>query len=210
MPVHVVEKDSVFINCPFDADYQPVFQSIIFTLAVCGLTPRCALEHEDAGMVRIEKIYRLIEKCDFGIHDVSRTELDAINDLPRFNMPLELGLFLGAKKYGTKRHRAKKCLILDKERYRFQKFISDIAGQDIKAHDNQPKKAIASVRDWLRNTPGHAHLPGGTHIWSMYQRFRNELPALCEESKLEVAELVFSDFLSLVLKWLGNNLSAKI
>ncbi len=203
------ECGSVFINCPFDADYLPVFHSIVFTLAVCGLTPPCALEHEDAGMVRIEKIYRLIDKCEFGIHDVSRTELDSINQLPRFNMPLELGLFLGAKKYGTKRHKAKKCLILDQERYRFQKFISDIAGQDIKAHERQPKKAITAVRDWLRGIPGHGHLPGGAHIWSLYQRFRDELPALCEATKLEVAELVFSDFLGLVLKWLSDNLPAK-
>jgi hypothetical protein len=28
-------------------------------------------------------------------------QLDAANRLPRFNMPLELGLFLGAQEYGS-------------------------------------------------------------------------------------------------------------
>ena len=51
--------------------------------------PRSTLEHDDASQVRIEKIYRLIGSSAFGIHDVSRTEPDAENQLPRFNMPLE-------------------------------------------------------------------------------------------------------------------------
>lgn len=42
-------------------------------------------------------------------------------------MPLELGLFLGAKRYGTGKQRTKLCLILDRERYRYQKYCSDIA-----------------------------------------------------------------------------------
>ena len=48
------------------------------------------------------KIYGLIEECRYGIHDLSRTKLDEINALPRFNMPIELGLFLGAMRYGRK------------------------------------------------------------------------------------------------------------
>jgi hypothetical protein len=111
----------------------------VFTVSVCGFVPRCSLEHDDASQVRLEKIYRLIGSSSFGIHDISRTELDGENHLPRFNMPLELGFFLGAKQFGAGRHRSKRCLILDRDRYRFQKFISDIAGQDIKAHGNSPE-----------------------------------------------------------------------
>ncbi len=33
-------RDSVFINCPFDDEYDPIFRAIIFTVAVCGLVPR--------------------------------------------------------------------------------------------------------------------------------------------------------------------------
>ncbi len=142
---------SVFINCPFDGEYLPIFRAIVFTVSVCGFVPRCSLEHDDASQVRLEKIYRLIGSSTFGIHDISRTELDGENQLPRFNMPLELGFFLGAKQFGSGRHRSKRCLILDRDRYRFQKFISDIAGQDIKAHGDSPEMVIRTVRDWLRS-----------------------------------------------------------
>ena len=62
--------DSVFINCPFDDEYRPLFRAIVFTVAASGFIPRCTLEHEDASQVRVEKIYRLIEQSAFGIHDV--------------------------------------------------------------------------------------------------------------------------------------------
>ena len=83
-------------------------------------------------------------------------------NLPRFNMPLELGLFLGAKRFGRAEQRLKTCLILDIERYRYQKFISDIAGQDIAAHNGEVGKAIGCVRDWLSNAMSKAiRIPGG-------------------------------------------------
>jgi hypothetical protein len=90
----------VFINCPFDDGYKQLFETTIFSVFDCGYIPRCALEVYDSGQVRIEKIFKLIAGCRFGIHDISRTELDAHSQLPRFNMPLELGIFLGAHASG--------------------------------------------------------------------------------------------------------------
>ena len=195
-------RNSVFINCPFDAEYLPIFRSIVFTVAACGFRPRCTLEHDDASQVRIEKIYHLIEQSALGIHDVSRTEADKENALPRFNMPLELGLFLGAKRFGTPSHRRKRCLVLDTERYRFQKFISDIAGQDIRAHHGKPKEAVTAVRDWLRNTRNARPLPSGTHLWSDYEKFSAELPSLCDSARLSADSLTFTDFYDLAVGWL--------
>lgn len=196
-------RDSVFINCPFDREYLPVFRSIVFTVAACGFVPRTTLEHDDASQVRIEKIYRLISSSALGIHDVSRTELDAENQLPRLNMALELGVFLGAKRFGPGRHGSKRCLILDRDRYRFQKFISDIAGQDIKSHGNSPEAAVRAVCDWLRNAPGDRPLPGGPHLWAKYQKFTKRLPALSAKVHLAPEHLTFTDFYQLVLEWLS-------
>src|SRR5271165_5747846 len=47
---------------------------------------------------------------------------------------LELGLFVGFKYSGDARQQKKRLLILDKEPYRYQRFLSDIAGQDIRSH----------------------------------------------------------------------------
>jgi hypothetical protein len=70
------------------------------------------------------------------------------------------------------RHRSKRCLVLDRERYRFQKFISDIAGQDIKAHGNSPEIVVRTVRDWLRDAIGQKTMPGGSHVWARYNNPR--------------------------------------
>jgi len=67
---------SVFINCPFDKQYQPIFDAIVFCVVACGFEPRCTLELTDAGEVRIENIYRLIAQCNHSIHDISRTEVE--------------------------------------------------------------------------------------------------------------------------------------
>jgi len=144
-------NDSVFINCPFDASYKPILDAILFAVFDCGFKARCTLEEENASQIRIEKIYNTISDCRYGIHDISLTSLDPTTHLPRFNMPLELGIFLSAKGFGIDKHRRKKCLILDREKYRYQWFISDISGQDIHAHENSPEKAVTIVRNWLRN-----------------------------------------------------------
>jgi hypothetical protein len=52
---------------------------------------------------------------------------------------LELGLFLGAKRFGDEEQRRKRALVLDVERYRYQRFISDLAGVDVTPHEARPR-----------------------------------------------------------------------
>lgn len=188
-------ETNVFLNCPFDREYQPLFHSIVFAVIHCGYTVRCALEAEDTGATRIEKIYKLIDECRYGIHDVSRIEHDAINSLPRFNMPFELGLFLGARRFGGREQRSKGCLVLEAERYRYQKFLSDIAGQDIRQHGNEPAQAVGAVRDWLAGSRSKkaSPLPGATAIMKHHGEFEANLPAMLRAAELEPAELGFFD-----------------
>ena len=74
----------VFVNCPFDPDYKQQFNALIFTIYDCGFSPRCALESADSGQLRFPKICELIRECRYGIHDLSRIELDSSTQLPRF------------------------------------------------------------------------------------------------------------------------------
>ena len=172
-------NDNVFINCPFDSAYKKLFDAMVFAVHDCGFIPRCALEEDDASQVRIDKIYSMIADCRYGIHDISRTE-DKSSGLPRFNMPLELGVFLGAKKFGIEEQKRKKCLILDTEPYRYQQFISDIAGQDIQAHNDAPELTVKVVRDWLRNVSRRETIPSGSVIWERYQNFVGNLPQMVQ------------------------------
>lgn len=194
----------VFINCPFDDDYRPLFFAMIFAVSYCGFRPRCALEVIDSATTRISKIEKLIEDCALGIHDISRTELDAVNYLPRFNMPLELGLFLGAKRFGDATQKRKKCLVLDRERYRFQKFMSDIAGQDVTSHDGNIGRLIESVRAFLNSVAKGATLPSGSVILSAYEKFNEKLPEICAPLLVDPSSLDYADFTSIAANFVSN------
>jgi hypothetical protein len=196
-------ETSIFLNCPFDLPYKPIFDALVFTAFDCGYVPRCALEIDDAGQVRIEKILAMIRSCRLGVHDISCTELDPANQLPRFNMPFELGLFVGATRFGTQEQRRKVCLILDRERYRFQKYISDISGQDIAAHQDDPDKAIQALRTWLSALPTRGLLPGGAAIKRRYRAFRAQLPGILARLQIEPDEMTFADYANVVAEWLA-------
>ncbi len=200
--------ESVFINCPFDDAYRPLFDALIFVVHDCGFFARCAMETDDSGDTRIQKLFEIIRSCRLGIHDISRTELDAVNGLPRFNMPLELGMFLGARAYGDADQQRKICKVLDRDKYRYQKYCSDIAGQDISSHDDEPEPAIARIRDWLRAAQPDStiQIPSGSVIFRRYEQFRANLPVLCRPLGLSGEEdLIFVDFRNLVVEWLKQN-----
>jgi hypothetical protein len=91
----------VFINCPFDSDYLIFFRAIVFVVIRSGFRARSALETDDASENRFDKICNIIQRCRYGIHDISRTELDPESQLPRFNMPLDLGVFLAQSALGS-------------------------------------------------------------------------------------------------------------
>lgn len=196
-----LSTDDVFINCPFDPGYKPIFQALLFTIFACGFRPRSARELDDGGQTRIEKLYNLIEECRYGIHDLSRTELDDDNQLPRFNMPLELGLFIGAKRYGDKAQRDKRVLILDVERFRYQKFISDIAGMDIHEHGGEPQAAVRETRDWLANV-SRRQIASGDRVARLHEQFIADLPALAAELEFNPAKIPYVDFERIVVGWL--------
>ena len=195
-------NDNIFINCPFDDEYRELQNAMVFVVYDCGFVPRCALEENNAGDIRFDKIKRLIQSSRYGIHDISRTESDGIHGLPRFNMPLELGLFLGARGFGDVEQRKKTVLILDKERFRYQKFISDIAGQDIRSHEGDAAVLIRHVRDWLNDASKRRTIPGGKEIASRYEQFSKDLPAMCDTTKVAPDEMTFNDFGAFVSEWL--------
>ena len=122
-------------------------------------------------------------------------------------MPLELGLFLGARRFGGGKQHQKLCLILDSEPYRYQKFCSDIAGQDIRSHDGEPTRAVGLVRNWLRNASLESGvvIPGGASMAERYELFQEQLPLLCDQLRFDRSELIFNDYTTLIAEWLKAN-----
>jgi hypothetical protein len=195
---------NVFINCPFDETYVPIFDAVVFTVHDAGFRPLSARARMNSGEVRLGKLIELIGMSRYSIHDLSRTETDD-RSLPRFNMPLELGIVIGSVNFGTARQQRKSMLIMDRDKYRYQAFVSDIAGQDIVAHGDTPERAIEGVRNWLRTESADPRIPGAEFITERYQRFREELPAVAAAAKLNAANLTFIDYSHLIAEWLKAN-----
>ncbi len=195
------ERD-VFINCPFSPDYQEFLEAILFVVKRSGFEPRCALENDDGSEIRFDKICKIVGECRYGIHDISKTEADAASGLPRFNMPLELGLFLGAKKFGGRTQARKKTLIFDREAHRYQSFISDISGQDIHAHLGQTAQLVEDIAAWLRREANDPTVPGGRVIAGEFVRFQKDLIAIAETKRLERSELTYSDLSHIATDWI--------
>jgi hypothetical protein len=195
----------VFINCPFDIDgtYQRLEDAIVFTIIDCGFISRSAKESSASGN-RILKIQKIIEECQFAVHDISRTELDSEHQLPRFNMPLELGLFLGAQRYGGKKHTAKQCLIFDCEKHRYEKFISDIKGHEVHGHHNQPEKIIPPIRDFLAEIGKNEEIPVGRIISQRYFGFVDWLTIYYKEKNLTRNDLSFKKFAHIISNFISN------
>lgn len=199
------DQAGVFINCPFDAAYRPIFEAIVFAVSDLGFVARCALERDDGAEVRLDKINRIIEECAFGIHDLSSVALDPVTGLPRFNMPMELGLFLGCKRFGSKRHRRKACLILDADRFRYRAFLSDISGQDIHSHNNSYRNAIVNVRNWLATAAKLERIPGGNDIADRYELFRRDWPALCARFRRDPESTTYADLTEMIAIWIAGS-----
>lgn len=193
-PAHA---DSVFINCPFDQQFWPLFEAIVFCVIDSGFVPRCALEEDDSGVGRLDKICSLIRGSQYAIHDLSRVELSDPINLPRFNMPFEFGLDLGCRLFGDTTQSRKKCLVLDSEKHRYRTSISDISGQDIKSHENSPDTAISVVRGWLRTASGRDSVPPSKSIKMRFGEFTALLPEMAEQAGAAREDLQFVEYVTL-------------
>jgi hypothetical protein len=198
-------NDQVFINCPFDNDYLAIFRACIFTVLDAGFIPRCSLEIDDGTQFRLSAIISLINDCRYGIHDLSRVQLDPVSKLPRFNMPFELGLFYSAKHFGTENQKKKQCLVFETEKYRYQSFISDIAGIDIKPHHNSPEKLILELRNWLVTASRRRTIPPGERINSRYIAFKSYIEKTCKKELIDYNAMPFVELVQNMTQWLKIN-----
>ena len=78
-------EPNVFVNVPFDDAYEPLFEALVFTVSACGNRVRCALEDDDSGDIRLDKLVQLIRESPRSIHALSRVEPDQTS-FPAFNM----------------------------------------------------------------------------------------------------------------------------
>lgn len=200
----IVERN-VFINCPFDNLYFPLLKPLLFTIIYLDLTPQIS-ETSDSGEIRINHIVNLMSVSKFSIHDLSRVDRIKKKDYPRFNMPFECGIDFGLKKSGNQDFLQKKFLILDKEPYRYKSIISDISGNDIRVHKDDPEQIIKVVRDWFKLLfPG---VPWYRKIWLAYIEFEFDYEQILTENNLDpkdIYSLTFSDIIDYMSAWITEH-----
>jgi len=199
---HVFEK-SVFINCPFDKDYEPILQAILFCLIYLGFRPRIATEANDSADVRLVKIRTLIEESKYSIHDLSRCQAKKKGEHFRLNMPFELGIDYGCRQYFGDGRESKRLLILEERSYRYQAALSDLAGCDIKTHSGNFEKAVRSVRNWLVSEARIA-ADGATRILGAYVDFQEwyyERQLAAGFSEEDIQDYPTSELLSAMDDW---------
>ncbi len=194
---------NVFINCPFDNDFAPLLKALTFSILYLGYEPLLS-QTLSSATIRINQIKQHIKDSKFGIHDLSRSKPIKKNDLPRFNMPFELGLDIGCKEYGGEKFKNKKALILDTEKYHYQKVLSDISGQDIENHNNDPLTLIKKVRNWFSANNKVEVLNGQSEIWIAYNQFNSDLEINLANtySLKDIQEMPIGDYLKFAKDWI--------
>jgi len=203
---------SVFVNCPYDVEYLPMLQALVFTVHACEFIARLAILEIGSQDTRLERLVELVRACRFGVHDLSRLPRPGTDDLPRFNMPFELGLSYGAFRFGPRRCRQMQLLVLEAEPFRHQKTVSDLAGVDPKAHGNSDERLIGCVRNFLA---GHVdpRPVGSKQLRALHNEFRAELPDLATAHGFTQAELErlegFSDWYAIAAAWLRRKASGQ-
>ena len=150
-------RRSVFINCPFDPEYEPLRDALLLAVVSCGFTPRSALESGIASLARMERIFQALYSSHYSIHDLSRCRGEGDEVLARFNMPLELGIAM-SRRYKGEQANPHDWLVLVPSTAPYARFVSDLAGYDLPPYDGTELSLIQQVLAWLMVLPDA--LPG--------------------------------------------------
>jgi len=203
---------NVFINCPFDSKYKKLLRPILFTIIYLGYNPRIASERSDSGEARFAKICEIISASKFSIHDISRLKASKKSEYYRLNMPFELGVDTGCRFFGNNKFKEKRCIIFEKERYSYQKALSDLSGFDIKAHNNSPRKVIEELRHWFVEND-RITADSATVIWDNFNLFMTDFELTTTTKgyeKKDIQNMPDNEFVHFIKEWLssrGNKVS---
>jgi hypothetical protein len=207
-------KDNVFINCPFDNDYYVLLKPLLFVCVFLKLKPQIS-QTNNSDDIRINQIKNLIKSSRYSIHDLSRLDYQAAIDpanpnapenLPRLNMPFELGIDVGCKTYLKK---DKKYIILENEPHRFKVMLSDISGQDIFAHRNKPFHIVKIIRNWCAGIFPRREIVSTNVIWDAYNEFAFDFEEQMNQQNLDpdvIGDIPFSELIDILKNWIKNYL----
>jgi hypothetical protein len=175
-PKKIIER-AVFLNIPYDKQFENLCLAYICAIASFGLVPRATLEIP--GSRRLDRIIELMQSCPFSVHDLSRVQRYAPTRLPRFNMPFELGLAVAWKMLGDRKH---VWYVFETEQHRADKSLSDLSGTDVYVHGGTIKGVLREVSNAFVRETRKATFP---QMMQVYRLTRRALPSVLQKSGSE-------------------------
>lgn len=167
---------SVFLNIPYDSQFEKLYLAYIAGVTAFGFAPRAAIEIP-GGQARLERIFELVASCRYSIHDLSRVQLERSRPrVPRFNMPFELGMAVAWEKASGEPH---VWFVCEEQGPRLEKSLSDLKGIDPYIHAG----TINGLFRQLSNAFIRSHRqPTILQFRTVYAELRRRLPRLLHDS----------------------------
>jgi hypothetical protein len=165
-------RDRVFLNLPYDPKYEKLFLSYICAIHAFGMVPRLTLEIP-GGTRRLDRIFDLIQSCEYSMHDMSRVQYDRAKPrTPRFNMPFELGLAVAWERMSSGKHM---WFVMEAVNHRLAKSLSDLSGTDPYIHGGRVEGVFREMGNALVRK---GRQPSVLQMWRIYREVRGQIPAI--------------------------------
>ena len=194
------DPKGVFLNIPYDEEFIGLYVAYIVGLSQLDLVPHLASEIPGGGR-RLDRIFKLIQSCRYSIHDLSRVEVSvAPTAVPRFNMPLELGMTITWQKLHPSRH---DWFVWETEPYRIQRSASDLNGTDACIHNGTPEGILRE----LCNAFWRDQMPSVPRMLESYRFVNNNLYAILHKNGTSNP---YDRSVFMELCWLSRTLAALI
>lgn len=158
----------MFLNVPFDRQFERLFSTYVSTLVGLGWVPHCVLPDDPAG-IRLDRLFESMGSCAMSIHDLSR-----LNARPeRANMPFELGMAVARELAERGQRQGHRTHLFDKGGsgrgdHRLDVLLSDLRGRDAVRHHGTSARLINGLCDRFEtersvDTDGLRRLD--RHVW---------------------------------------------
>jgi len=164
----------VFLNYPFDSEFEGLANAMHFAVIAAGLIPVCANDLSVPDRPRLEMLIDAIINSHYSAHDFSRFTGEGDNNFARFNMPIEMGMAIFHALH-TQRS-GHRCAFFVATPHDHQAFVSDLAGLDPKHYGQDDFQLVVSVYEWLRDVakPLATELPT-VRVKEKYKYFKSQM-----------------------------------
>jgi hypothetical protein len=146
MEVATAEPPRVFINCPYDEQYEPLRNVLILSCVACGFYPSSAIDKGGGGRPRISRIIDELRRARYSIHDLTRSIGVAEGEKARINMALELGMAV-YRAHHDEQHHDWLALIPNGDEH--LDYVSDLGGFDPAEYDGTDRQLVRKVVGFL-------------------------------------------------------------